>query len=242
MNTGVQFGPCHLNEVQDFVVRNHYSHSCPKGGIVSHCFSASVGDILVGAAVFGHKAGNADTGSIFQHPFNTSDDCRELVRLVMSDVMPKNSESQFIGWCLRYLKTHSNILGLLSYADPEHEHSGTIYRASNWLYTGLSNPSKKFIVDGVEMHQRTATTAFGTASVPAIQAMGHTVEVRTAKPKHRYVYVLQKAALPFLKYSVLKFLPMILLAAALGMAPVLFGARRVYRKITGWLTKKEKVS
>lgn len=225
------FRPCLLPEVYDFVRMNHYSHSCPKGGIVSHCFAASIEDTLVGAAVFGHKAGNADTGSIFKEPFNTSDDCRELIRLVMCDVMPKNSESQFIGWCLRYLKNHSNILGLLSYADPEHEHSGTIYRASNWLYTGLSHPSKKFIVDGVEMHQRTATTAFGTASVPAIRAMGHMVEIRTAKPKHRYIYVLQKCMLPFVKYPILKFVALTLLVILTRMS----GAFCAHRKREGTL-------
>ncbi len=231
MSADTLFAPCGLDEVQDFVTLNHYSRSCPKGGIVSHCFSARVEGMLVGAAVFGHKAGNAKTGSIFLPPYDTSDDCRELIRLVMSDVMPTNSESHFIGWCLRYLKGNSDILGLLSYADPEHDHNGTIYRASNWLYTGLSNPSKKFIVDGDEMHQRTASTAFGTASVPKIRAMGHTVEVRTAKPKHRYVYVLQKAMLPFVKYPIMKFVTLMLLV---GMAAVISSAYRVYRSITKW--------
>jgi hypothetical protein len=195
---------CEVKDIFDFVRLNHYSHSCPKDGLSSHCFAATVDRMLVGAAVFGYKAGNAEAASIFKEPYNTSDDCRELTRLVMSNVMPRNSETHFIGWCLKYLK-YSGILGLLSYADPEHDHNGTIYRASNWLYTGMSHPSKKFIVDGLEMHQRSATTAFGTASVPAIKAMGHTVEVRTAKPKHRYIYVLQKCMLPFVKYKIIPF-------------------------------------
>lgn len=235
MSANVQFAPCGLTEVRDFVRLNHYSRSCPKGGIVSHCFSAEVDGLLVGAAVFGHKAGNAKTGSIFIPPYDTSDDCRELIRLVMSDVMPTNSESQFIGWCLRYLKGNSDILGLLSYADPEHDHNGTIYRASNWLYTGLSNPCKKFIVDGEEMHQRSASTAFGTASVPRIRAMGHTVEVRTAKPKHRYIYVLQKAMLPFVKYPILKFVAVLLLSVILSGG---FGATRAMRAIAKWFRSK----
>lgn len=220
---------CSLDEVRDFVVQNHYGRSCPKDGLVSHCFSAKIEGLLVGAAVFGHKAGNAESGSIFEEPFNTSDDCRELIRLVMSDVMPRNSESRFIGWCLRWLQRNTTILGLLSYADPEHGHDGTIYRASNWLYTGLSNPSKKFIVDGEEMHQRSVSTVFGTASVPKIRAMGHTVEVRTARPKHRYVpvYVLQKTMLPFVKYPILKFVALVLLA-------VLIGALNRIREFARW--------
>jgi hypothetical protein len=205
LSADIRFARCGLDEIRDFVVLNHYSRSCPKGGIVSHCIAARIEDWLVGAAVFGHKAGNAKTGSIFLPPYDTPDACRELIRLVMADVMPKNSESHFIGWCLRYLKGHSDLLGLLSYADPEHDHNGKIYRASNWLYTGLSNPSKRLIVDGVEVHPRRATNLFGTCSVPAIQAKGHDVEVRIAKPKHRYIYVLNQALMPFVKYPILKF-------------------------------------
>jgi hypothetical protein len=242
MNLDIQFAPCSLTEVRDYVVQNHYSHSCPKNGLVSHAFSAKVDDILVGASVFGHKAGNAKTGSIFKEPYNTSDDCRELIRLVMDDVMPKNSESQFIGWCLRYLRSNSDILGLLSYADPEHDHNGTIYRASNWLYTGMSHPSKKFIVDGLEMHQRSATTAFGTASVPAIKAMGHTVELRTAKPKHRYIYVLQKCMLPFVKYKIVPFVAMILLTLFIGIGSGASCAKRVYRRFAFSRSRKRRVA
>lgn len=207
MSVDITFAPCGLDEIRDFVRLNHYSRSCPKGGIVSHCFAARFEGLLVGAAVFGHKAGNARTGSIFIPPYETSPYCRELIRLVMSDVLPTNSESQFIGRCLRYLKGNSNLLGLLSYADPEHDHDGVIYRASNWHYTGLSNPSKKFIVHGEEIHRRRASNLFGTCSVAKIQAQGHSVEVRTAKPKHRYIYVLNQALMPFVKYPILKFTP-----------------------------------
>lgn len=217
---------------------NHYSRSCPKGGIVSHCFSAKVEDLLVGAAVFGHKAGNATTGSIFVPPYDTPDACRELIRLVMSDVMPKNSESHFIGWCLRYLKGYSDLLGLLSYADPEHDHNGTIYRASNWLYTGLSNPSKRLIIDGVEIHRRRATNLFSTCSVPAIQAQGHAVEVRIAKPKHRYIYVLNQALTPFVKYPILKFVAVMLLSCALTVGGGVSCATRVVRASARWFKSK----
>lgn len=234
-----EFSPCSLEYVRDFVVGNHYSRTCPKGGLVSHCFSETIDGMLVGAAVFGHKAGNAETGSIFVSPYNSSDDCRELIRLVMCDVMPRNSESRFIGRSLRWLRENTSLRGLLSYADPEHAHSGVIYRASNWLYTGLSHPTKKLIVDGKEIHRRRATNLFKTCSVPAIQDMGHTVEVRSTKPKHRYVYVLQKGMMPFLKYPILKFFLLVLLAASIAFGCVHQGARGAtrgaWRKLVRWL-------
>ncbi len=59
---------------------------------------------------------------------------------------PVNSESQFIGWCLRELrKAHQNMI-LVSYADTKPSkgaprgHLGTVYMASNWTYTGTSTP------------------------------------------------------------------------------------------------------
>ena len=248
MSSDVQFAPCGIDAVREFVVLNHYSRSCPKGGIVSHCFAAKVEDMLVGAAVFGHKAGNARTGSIFVPPYDTPEACRELIRLVMSDVLPKYSEGHFIGQCLRYLQGHSEIKGLLSYADPEqkhtdefgveHRHTGTVYRATNWQYTGLSHPSKKFIVDGKEMHQRSVSNLFGTCSVPAIQAAGHTVEVRLSKPKHRYIYVLQKSMLPFVKYPIVKFVAVLLLSVGLAMGSVGSCAIRVTRAVARWFNAK----
>jgi len=234
----MKIAPCGLAEIQDFVLMHHYSHSCPKGGIVSYCFAARVEGQLVGAAVFGHKAGGADTGSIFKPPYNSKEFSRELIRLVMIDVMPFNSESRFIGLCLRKLQSNPTceLLGLLSYADPEHKnpltgksHDGAIYRASNWDYTGLSNPSRRLVIDGEEIHGRRASNLFGTRSESAIREMGHTVGARITQPKHRYVYMFNRAMmLPFLKYPILKFVAL-LLFLILKAAQALRGAIRETR-------------
>ena len=205
-STQFKFAPCLLSEVSDFVKKHHYSHTS-KNGVISHCFSARVNDdVLVGAALFGHTAGNEKTGSIFKPPFDGIEHCRELTRFVMIDEMPKHSESMFIGLCLRWLRNNTHLLGLISYADPEHNHTGIIYQATNWLYTGRSTPSRKFIVDGgVEMHRKRAWNLYANSSVPMIQQMGHDVAVRITEPKHRYIYLLKKGLRPFVKYPILKF-------------------------------------
>lgn len=212
MNANIKCIPCSLSEVYDFVRLNHYSHSCTSPGLASHCFAATEGGMLVGAAVFGHSSGNAKTGSIFKAPFDTKEYCRELLRFVMCDnpLMPHCNETQFLGACLQNLRRrlvsgYSTIRGLVSYADPEHQHSGIIYRASNWLYTGLSNPTRKLIVDGMEIHPRRASNLYRTHSVTKIQAMGHMVELRETQQKHRYIYLLDRSMLPFVKYSILDY-------------------------------------
>jgi hypothetical protein len=194
---------CPFSEVKDFIVQNHYSHSAARPGIISHCFAARIEGLLVGAAIFGHTAGNAETGAVLLPPYNGKDYNRELLKLVMIDVMPKNSESKFIGVCRRYLKGYSTILGLLSYADPEHGHGGTIYRGDNWFYTGTQeSASRKLVINGDECHGKKATEKYKTASVRKLKAMGHTVEVRKANPKHRYVYLLHPGLERFMKYKI----------------------------------------
>ena len=61
----------------------------------------------------------------------------ELSRLFISDEAGKNSESRFIGWCLRYLAKHTDTKTVISYADPDKGHQGTIYAAANFSYYGL---------------------------------------------------------------------------------------------------------
>jgi hypothetical protein len=262
----LQFSPCDVAEVHDFVVMNHYLHSCSGAGLSDYCFAAYGDGILVGAAVFGHTAGNAKTGSIFSHPYDTKDYCRELTRLVLSDDLPKKDPdsphcpsypTRFLKYCRKWLQQNTDIAGLLSYADPEQKnpltgksHEGVIYRADNWEYTGLSNASEKIIVGGEEMHRRRATNVFGTTSVSKIRAMGHIVDDRTARPKHRFVFVLHKALMPFLKYKIVPFALLLLLAVGSlttvhsvrdTMMSALRGATRGLRAIAKWFSPKREV-
>jgi hypothetical protein len=60
-------------------------------------------------------------------------DTWELSRLWIDDSVPRNAETFLIGRSIRHIKkNHRNIKTLISFADPEAGHSGTIYRASNW--------------------------------------------------------------------------------------------------------------
>jgi hypothetical protein len=57
----------------------------------------------------------------------------ELSRLWIDDCVPKNAETFVIGRSIRLIKRqHSSLETLISFADPEAGHSGTIYKASNW--------------------------------------------------------------------------------------------------------------
>ncbi len=183
-----QFCRCSLKEVSSFIKAHHYSHTHPGG--IDFSFKLSVGWKLSGACVFGYMAGNPKASILPEYRPNQ---CRELMRLVLLDEVPKNSESQFIGWCLRWLKKNTDLQAIVSFADPVHGHTGTVYKASNWEYMGLQKPDRpRLIINGSEVHPRMAYDRFGTSSAKRISQMGHLVELKPREPKHKFVYFLRE--------------------------------------------------
>jgi len=68
----------------------------------------------------------------------------ELARLWVCDSMPVNTESYFIARAIRYIrKQHKNVGMLVSYADPSAQHTGVIYKASNWRSDGKTDQDRK---------------------------------------------------------------------------------------------------
>lgn len=109
-----------------------------------------------------------------------ADQVLELTRLAVYGWLPTNAESWFIGQTIRWLEANRPEVALLiSYADPYVGHCGTVYQATNWVYTGISNEPQVFETTGGEViHHRTATQRKG--GLPAGQWTRSTV-------KHRYV-------------------------------------------------------
>jgi hypothetical protein len=69
----------------------------------------------------------------------------ELNRFWLKDGLPKNTASFFMSACLRDL---DNII-LVSYADSGMNHTGYIYQASNWIYTGKTKQrTDKYVPSG----------------------------------------------------------------------------------------------
>src|SRR3990167_8381934 len=188
----LHFNACKLGDVARFVVEHHYSKSHPGG--VDYAFRADFDEYLCGVALFGWMAGNPKA---VHHPAITVHEQRELMRVVLLDEVPKNSETKFIGWCLRWLRKNTKLRLIISFADPAHGHTGIIYRAGNWEYVGLQKPDRpRMIIDGKEVHPKSAYNRYGTSSADVIWWLGHTVELRYREPKHKYLYFLDKTLAP----------------------------------------------
>ena len=68
----------------------------------------------------------------------------ELSRLYLLDNIPMNAESWLISKSVRWVKRcHKDVGLLVSYADPSVGHSGTIYKAANWQFDGMTDAGRK---------------------------------------------------------------------------------------------------
>tara|TARA_E500000305_G_C3996999_1_gene225115 strand:+ start:265 stop:852 length:588 start_codon:yes stop_codon:yes gene_type:complete len=68
-----------------------------------------------------------------------------LSRFVLSPGNVKNTCSYFLGSCIRKIKKKNIYTYLVTYADTSQGHIGTIYRATNWIYHGLTEPHYAWI-------------------------------------------------------------------------------------------------
>jgi hypothetical protein len=165
--------------------REHYLHSFPGGTKLA--FGAFMGARLFGVITLGAGPSNAYSlvGGV------TPDDCLTLSRLWLSDELPHNSESRFIGVVLRFLKRNTSLKFLVSYADPAQGHLGTIYQATGWVYTGLSQATPLYdIGDGRHYHSRSLSHSFGSHGLSHFQRHGIDVKLVPQQAKHRYLYFL----------------------------------------------------
>jgi hypothetical protein len=115
------------------VYENHYLH---RARSISWAFGIVVDEKVKGVLTIS-KAGFAN-GMCNCCGKERAHDVYELSRLWLDDCLPLNSESQFIGWCLRELRTLRPNLILVSYADSTMGHIGIVYQSTNWVYTGLT--------------------------------------------------------------------------------------------------------
>jgi hypothetical protein len=134
-------------EIMDFIVQWHYSKSY-RSLKQKHVFTLRTHDnTLVGVAIYGQPMGtNVD-----------NDKYIELRRFCLIDNTQKNTESFFLGKTLRLLKELDTPPYVLSYTDPNVGHNGTIYKASNFVFTGAEktpNPRVLLLDDGKKVHIR----------------------------------------------------------------------------------------
>ena len=79
---------------------------------------------------------------------------------------------------------------IVSYADPEQDHHGGVYQATNWIYLGITKGAKHFKSDkGFNIHSKSLCTGNKGLATKLLKE-GKIISVK--KYKHKYIYPLEK--------------------------------------------------
>ena len=161
-----------------FVREKHYSRRAP---IFWAGFGLVIDGKIEGVVVYGQPS-----PPIQKHAFRDRDfRLYELARLVVQTT-EKNAASFLVGRSLKMLPTPCAVV---SYADSEWGHSGIIYQATNWTYTGpVVSHDHLYLVDGVRTHPMTLRDRGITD--PKRWARDNRIETVKPSPKHRYFMAL----------------------------------------------------
>lgn len=186
--------PCQAKDVRDFIESNHYSHNM-NGVKIKHCFKVEYDNELVGGVVFGAMSTTA-----WKKFSDIETKVLELRRLVLVDEAGKNSESRVIGFCLRTIKKiDKSVEIIVSYADPYYNHSGTIYKASNFEYVGLSGKDNGYLDKETQKvyHSRALRTKYKGEYKPFAKRLRERLDNGLLvpipiPPKHCFLFKLKK--------------------------------------------------
>lgn len=186
------------------VERYHYTKSWPPSA--TFVLGAFLKSRLLGIIVYGTGA----SPYLITAAFDNLDrkEGWELVRLFAWDWAPKNIESYLIGRSFAYIEKHRpDIRCVVSFADPGQGHMGTIYQATNWIYTGTTAGQYYAKIDGKLVHSRTYN------ELPLDERhelLDNEDNLVWQEGRHRYIYILgskgqRKKTRRGLKYDVLPY-------------------------------------
>ena len=187
-------------DTKEWILKKHYAHRMPS---ISYAFGLFSDNKLVGVCTYGTPA----SPSLVRGAFNGHYcDCfYELNRLVVNDGLPHNTLSYFVAQTFSMLPKP---MVIVSYSDTSMHHNGYIYQATNFVYTGLSEPHKDYyLTESPDMHFRHMLDDLG-----GINKAREQIELNECQRarKHRYFIVLgsgrqKRRMLRNLQYPILKY-------------------------------------
>ncbi len=182
-----QFSISMVNRTQcaTILLKYHYLRNISKSFKTGINYGLFKNDDLVGVIIFtGFPVPELVVG-MFGLPRAEQEGFYELSRLCLEPTVQKeehNLASWFLSKCIKNLRSTNNVRALLSYADADF-HKGTVYRASNFTYYGLTEPKKDFWV------KQTDGSFIKHSRGPV---KGREGEWRERSRKHRFVIVYDK--------------------------------------------------
>ena len=183
---------CDRKDIKDFIETWHYSKNI-NGLKSNYCFALMNNNKIIGAMMYGQIA----MANVWKKYVSKEKDLIELRRLCCIDDTPKNTESYFIGFTLRWLKKNTNYTKVISYADKTYNHEGTIYKASNFKYLGMTNKGKVIFFNNKLYHDKAVRTKYNGKLKPYAQRLKDALDsgkayYKNTLGKNIYIYELRK--------------------------------------------------
>ena len=120
----------------------------------------------------------------------------ELVRVALNGKQGHGKTSQAVAMTLKEIpKLLPAVDIIVSYADLDQDHAGTLYQATNWIYTGLVNEGTRgaFIINGKKTHPKSCHSKGWKQSLLWIREnVDPEATEFITKGKHKYIYPLDK--------------------------------------------------
>lgn len=162
------------SHAKSFLSQYHYLGNKPFRS--SFIYGLYESDTLLGVCVFHGVSAPETCVGAFGLSRTDQHGIWELGRLAMHPTLNGgNYTSWFVSRAIKHLRKDVEVRAVISYADSSAGHIGSIYRACNAFYCGMSNPKKDFYVNG-KIQERGKTK-------------GVVGEWKPRPQKHRYVWI-----------------------------------------------------
>ena len=132
-DAGYQVVPIAYHDTKDLILNHHYAGRMPP---VKYAFGLFLNGEMVGVVTYGIPPSHTLLKGVCGEEWARS--VLELNRLVLLHNLP-NAASRLVGASLRQLGDRI----VVSYADSVQDHTGYVYQATNFLYTGQTKPVKE---------------------------------------------------------------------------------------------------
>jgi hypothetical protein len=167
-------------DCKEWFLKKHYARRMPPP--IKYCFGLYEGLLLKGVCAY-------SSSMAINLQKNINYDLIELSRLIIDQTCQKNSLSWFLGKTIKLLPSP---LIIISFADVSQNHHGYIYQATNWIYTGLSEPHNDYCIKGLEHLHSKSIMEKSKGQENRVEWLKKTYGDRfyiEARPrKHRYFY------------------------------------------------------
>ena len=165
------------NSTKPYIMGIHYAKRMPS---ISYAFGLFKNEILVGVVTYGSPPSQSLCKGIAGDKHKKK--VIELNRLVLKNNL-KNEASILVGNSLKLLPKPSIVV---SYADTSQLHTGFIYQATNFLYTGISKKRTEWRMVNSNKHSKTICEKYSLEYRKQNPEMFYV----TDRPlKHRYLFI-----------------------------------------------------